>query len=226
MYAIISPCVYDQSLRAEGITTPADCDAFSRSRERCLIFTIKTISYRCPEACFFGKARPPRSFSEMNTQQFSLFLDEVEAEILADINRFGEPAAIIGVDSSPTCGIRYTYQTSIKEPGRGALIKRFPDIRGIDVKVFSRYHTLLITHPDEPVQPLIEYLTAGSLLVTRYDASSHIPPLEHYDLCVCTDSLFFSLAKRYCSEEYIVALSDIEALSVFMLSAVLHNSVK
>lgn len=217
MYVIVSPCVYDQSLRAEGITTPADCDIFSRCRERCLTFTIQTISYRCPEACFFGKHRPPRSFLEMETPQFSAFLDEIEAEIQADINRFGEPAAIIGVDSSPTCGICYTYQTSIKEPGRGALLKRF-QIRGIDVKTFSRYHTLLITHPGEPVQSLIEYLTVGSLLVTRYEISSQMPPSEQYDLCVCTDSLFFSLAQRYCSEEYIVPLSDIEALSVFMLS--------
>jgi hypothetical protein len=154
----------------------------------------------------------------MNTQQFSLLLDEVETEIRADINHFGEPAGIIGVDSSPTCGIRYSYQFSEKEPGRGALLKRFPDIRGIDVKIFSRYHTLLITHPDEPVQPLIECLTAGSLLVTKYEISSQAPPLKHYDLCVCTDFLFFPLARRYCSEDYIFAVSDIEALSMFMLS--------
>jgi hypothetical protein len=154
----------------------------------------------------------------MNNPQFSLLLDEIEAEIRAYINHFGEPAGIIGVDSSPTCGIRYSYQTSEKEPGRGALLKRFSNIRGIDVKTFSRYQTLLITHPDEPVQPLIEGLTAGSLLVTRYEISRELPPLEQYDLCVCTDFLFFSLARKYCSEEYIVAISDIEALSMFMLS--------
>jgi hypothetical protein len=153
----------------------------------------------------------------MDTPQFSLILDEIEAEIRAAITRFGEPSAIIGVDSSPMCGIRYTYQTSLKEPERGALLKRF-QIRGIDVKIFSRYRTLLVTHPDESVQSLIEYLTAGSLLVTRYEVSCQLPPLEQYDLCVCTDSLFFSLAQKYCSEEYIVSLSDIEALSVFMVS--------
>ena len=214
---IISPCVYDQSLRAEGITTPADCDIFSRSRERCLIFTIKTIQYRCPETCFFGKHRPPRSFSEMNAPPFSLLLDEIEAEIRADITHLGDPAAIIGVDSSPICGIRYSYQTQEKEPGRGALLKRFPNIRGIDVKIFSRYRTLLLTHPDEPVQPLIEYLTAGSLLVTRYEVSSQTLPLEQYDLCVCTEFLFFPLAQKYCNEEYIFDISDIEALSMFMV---------
>jgi hypothetical protein len=154
----------------------------------------------------------------MNTPQFSFLLNEIEAEMLADITHFGEPAAIIGVDSSPICGIRYSYQKPVKEPGRGALLKRFPNIRGIDVKIFSHYRTLLITHPDEPVQPLIEYLTAGSLFVTRYEVSRHMPPLEKYDLCVCTDFLFFPLAHKYCSEEYIIAISDIEALSVFMLS--------
>jgi len=218
MYVIISPCVYDQSLRAEGITTPADCDVFSRCKERCLTFAIQTISYRCPETCFFGKNRPPRSFSEMNSPQFSFLLDEIEADIWADISHFGEPAAIIGVDSSPICGIRYSYQTSIKEPVRGALLKRFPNVRGIDVKIFSRYRTLLITHPDEPVQPLIGHLTSGSLLATKYEVSRQMPPLEHYDLCICTDVLFFPLAQKYCSEEYIFVISDIEALSVFTVS--------
>jgi len=217
MYVIISPCIYDQSLRAEGITTLADCDTFLRCRERCLIFSIKTIQYRCPESCFFGKHRPPRSFAEMDSPSFSLLLDEIESEIREDIKRFGEPAAIIGVDSSPVCGIRYSYQTHVKEPERGALLKRFPDIRGIDVKIFSRYRTLLITHPDDPIRPLIEHLTAGSLHVTKYEVSSQKPPLEQYDLSVCTDPLFFSHALKYCSEKYIFNLPDMRALAVFMV---------
>ena len=218
MYVIISPCVYDQSLRAEGITTSTDCDIFSRCRERCRTFHIQTRTYRCPESTYFGKHRLPCSFSEMNDTGFSLLLGEIEAEIEECINRHGKPAAIIGVDSSPTCGICYTYQTAIKEAGRGALLKRFLDIRGIDVKTFSRYHTLLITHPHEPVQPLIEKLTSGSLLVTRYEIPGPVPPLNAYDLCILSDFCFFPVAQKYVPLEYIMIASEPKALSPFILS--------
>ena len=220
MYVIISPCVYDQTLRAEGITTPADKDIFSRCRERCDVFDIQTMKYRCPESLYFGKNRLPSSFEAMNISGFSLLLDEIEAEIREYINQHGEPAAIVGVDSSPICGICYTYQTSIKGPGRGALLARFPNIRGIDVKTFARYRTLLISHQNEPVFPIIEHLFAGSLLVTRYEVPGPAPLVLAYDLCFLTDPVFFPVAQNYCHVEYIKTISDLNSLFLdpFMIS--------
>jgi len=49
----------------------------------------------------------------------------------------------VGVDSSPVCGVNMTYRSSEKEPGRGAFIARFPDIRAIDVREFARYRVYL-----------------------------------------------------------------------------------
>jgi predicted secreted protein len=218
VYVIISPCVYDQSLRAEGITTPADCDVFSRCRERCHAFHIQTIRYRCPETSYFGKHRQPSSFEEMSNPGFSLLLDEIETEIREYINQHGKPAAIVGVDSSPICGICYTYQTSLKRSGRGALLARFLDIRAVDVKTFACYRTLLIHHQNEQIQPIIECLTTGKLLVTTYEIPGQAPPTLAYDLAVLTDPVFFPVAQNYCHAEHIMTISDHSSLSPFFLS--------
>ena len=217
MYVIISPCVYDQSLRAEGITTSADCDVFSRCRERCHVFHIQTFRYRCPETTYFGMHRQPSFFEKMNTFGFSLLLDEIEAEIREYINQHGKPTAIIGVDSSPICGICSTYQTFSKEPGRGALLARFPGVHGIDVKSFARYRTLFISHQNEPVLPIIEYLTAKSLLVTKYEISG--PPLlaSTYDLCILTDPALFPIAQNYCDFEYIMTMDKLRESHPYVL---------
>jgi len=47
------------------------------------------------------------------------------------------------VDSSPTCGVNATYYSSEKQPGRGAFLARFPEIRAVDVKDFARYRIYL-----------------------------------------------------------------------------------
>ena len=218
MYVIISPCVYDQSLRAEGITSHADCDIFSHCQERCHTFHIQTFQYRCPETSYFGMQRQPSSFEGMNTPGFSHLLDEIETEIREYISRHGKPAAIIGVDSSPICGICYTYKTSLKEPGRGELVARFADIRGIDVKTFARYRTLLISHKDEPVQPIVEHLTAGKLLVTKYEVPGALPLESAYDLCILTDPCFFCFGEMYCDGEYIRDMTTSQDLESFISS--------
>jgi nucleoside 2-deoxyribosyltransferase len=51
---------------------------------------------------------------------------------------------MLGVNSSPTCGVTSTYygseeQKPPKRIGRGVFLARFPEIRAMDVAIFSRY---------------------------------------------------------------------------------------
>jgi nucleoside 2-deoxyribosyltransferase len=99
----------------------------------------------CPETIYLGTDRLPGSFLEnLATPEFATILDQLEEEVRRTIKeRGGPPLAIIGVDSSPTCGVNATYYSSEKQPGRGAFLARFPEIRAVDVKDFARYRIYL-----------------------------------------------------------------------------------
>ena len=145
MYVLAAPCILDPSCRAHGITTAEDVRSFLRAIERCRRFSIEMVPLPCPETIYLGADREPGSFMErLATDEFSALLDALEAGVRNAIRERGEPPlAIVGVDSSPACGVNTTYRSSEKEPGRGAFIARFPDIRAIDVREFARYRVYL-----------------------------------------------------------------------------------
>ncbi len=145
MYVLVAPCIQNPGCRARGITTDEDLCYFGRAVERCRRFSIEMVPLPCPETIYLGADRPPGSFVErLATDEFAALLDGLEAEVRAAIRERGEPPiAIVGVDSSPTCGVNATYYSSEKQPGRGAFLARFPDIPAIDVKEFARYRVYL-----------------------------------------------------------------------------------
>jgi nucleoside 2-deoxyribosyltransferase/predicted secreted protein len=144
MYVLCSPCILDPRLRAEGITRPADLDLFARVRERCRKFSVEMIPLPCPETLYLGAARQPGTFLErLNTPEFSALLDELAGQVREIIDDRGPPLCIVGVNSSPTCGITSTYFGSEggmppKRTGRGVFLSRFPAIQAQDVVTFSR----------------------------------------------------------------------------------------
>ena len=144
MYVLVAPCVLNPACRARGITTDEDQRFFRRAVERCRRFSIEMVPLPCPETLYLGADRPPGSFLErLATPGFADLLDRLEAEVHAIIRERGAPLAIVGVDSSPACGVETTYYSSEKQPGRGAFLARFPDIRAVDVKEFARYRIYL-----------------------------------------------------------------------------------
>ena len=145
MYVLLAPCILDPACRARGITTGEDIHSFRRAVERCRRFSIEMVPFPCPETIYLGADREPGSFMErLATDEFSALLDALEADLRSAIRERGEsPLAIVGVDSSPVCGVNTTYLSTEKEPGRGAFIARFPDIRAVDVKEFARYRIYL-----------------------------------------------------------------------------------
>ena len=149
MYVLISACIPDPSLRAEGITKPSDMWAFDRARERCKRFGIDMVPLPCPETLYFGAGRTPGTFLErLNTPRFFRLLDELESRVTKTIEERGPPICIIGVNSSPTCGVTSTYYGAEdgnppKRDGRGVFLSRFPAIRAIDVCAFASYRIYL-----------------------------------------------------------------------------------
>jgi len=145
MYVLVAPCIENPACRARGITTDEDLRYFRRAVERCRRFSIDMVPLPCPETIYLGPDREPGSFLDrLATPAFAALLDRLEAEVRTLIRERGEPPlAIVGVDSSPTCGVTATYYSSEKQPGRGAFLARFPEFPAVDVKEFARYRIYL-----------------------------------------------------------------------------------
>ncbi len=144
MFILASPCVLNEKLRADGITTDEDREVFLRCRKRCEEFGIEIVPLPCPETLYLGTPRPPGSFSDrLDTPEFSALLDRLEKEVRELISVKGEPICILGVNSSPTCGVTTTYFTNEKSVGPGVFLKRFSGIRAVDARVFARYRIYL-----------------------------------------------------------------------------------
>jgi nucleoside 2-deoxyribosyltransferase/predicted secreted protein len=149
MYVLVCPCIQNPELRAEGITSPSDIEMFNRAIGRCTRFGIEIVALPCPETLYLGAQRTPGTFLErLNTPGFASLLDDLESRVHAIVAERDPPLCIIGVNSSPTCGVTSTYYGSTsgepaKRAGRGVFLARFPAIRAIDVSEFARYRVYL-----------------------------------------------------------------------------------
>ena len=175
MYVLIAACVKNPNLRAKGITKPSDIAMFERCLERCRDCGIETLFLPCPETIYLGADRLPGSFLErLNTKEFSEILDGIEKDLRAEFARRGEmPACIIGVDSSPSCGVNTTYVSDVKERGRGAFLKRFSDIPAYDVSEFSMYKIYLAAPLFSEAEREFNAKIAGILREKKY--AVHLP---------------------------------------------------
>ena len=175
MYVLIAACVKSPNLRAKGITKPSDIAMFERCLERCRDCGIETLFLPCPETIYLGADRLPGSFLErLNTKEFSEILDGIEKDLRAEFARRGEmPACIIGVDSSPSCGVNTTYVSDVKERGRGAFLKRFSDIPAYDVSEFSMYKIYLAAPLFSEAEREFNAKIAGILREKKY--AVHLP---------------------------------------------------
>jgi len=149
MYVLCTPCVLNPTLRARGITTQSDLDLFNQVIGRCDKFGIGIVPLPCPETLYLGPDRKPGTFLErLNTPEFVRLMDRLEVGVNDIIRERGPPLCIIGVNSSPTCGVTATYYGEepgkpAKREGRGVFLSRFPGIPAFDVVVFSRYRVYL-----------------------------------------------------------------------------------
>jgi len=149
MYVLCSPCVFNPALRAQGITKPADLVLFERCIERCKRFGIEMVPLPCPETLYLGPDRKPGTFLErLNTPEFDSLIDKLVLQVQGIIDERGPPHCILGVNSSPTCGVTSTFYGSVdqqppKRLERGVFLARFPKIKAMDVMTFSQYQVYL-----------------------------------------------------------------------------------
>ncbi len=136
-------------MRTQGITKPADLVLFERCIERCKHFSIEMVPLPCPETLYLGPDRNPGTFLErLNTQEFANLIDKLVVQVEDIIIERGLPLCILGVNSSPTCGVTSSFYGSVdqqppKRMSRGVFLARFPKIKAIDVMTFSQYRVYL-----------------------------------------------------------------------------------
>jgi nucleoside 2-deoxyribosyltransferase/predicted secreted protein len=217
MYVLACPCILDPSLRAQGITSEADRNAFDRAIERCHTFGVDIVAFPCPETLYLGRNRSPTTFREgLDTPQFSLLLDRLEAEVREIMQCRGPPLCIIGVDSSPSCGVDFTYIGSRgNEPpkvmGRGAFLARFPEVRALDVKTFARYRVYiaapLFSEAERAYNRALRDLLAEHLFSVFLPQENGDTDICHRDL-EATRAIFSFNLKALRSSDLVVAVCD------------------
>lgn len=146
MYVLVCPCILDPFLRARGITDEEDLSWFMKVRARCETLGIEMVPLPCPETMYLGRDREPGTYQEQfDTPAFTALLDQLEEEVGALVGARGSPLCIVGVNSSPTCGVDRTCYGGDppKRPGPGVWLARFPSIPRYDVRAFGRYHVYL-----------------------------------------------------------------------------------
>jgi nucleoside 2-deoxyribosyltransferase/predicted secreted protein len=145
MYVLCSPCIINPELRAKGITKVSDLTLFGRAIARCKCFGIEMVPLPCPETLYLGPESRPGTFLErLNTPAFADLMDKLERQVQDIIDKRGPPLCILGVNSSPTCGVTSTFYGSedpslSKQMKRGVFLARFPYISAIDVATFAKY---------------------------------------------------------------------------------------
>ena len=216
MYVLCSPCVLNPSLRAEGITKPSDLEAFRKAKERCKRFNIEMIPLPCPETLYLGPDRKPGTFLErLNTPEFHTIVHDLVKTVDRIVETRGPPLRIIGVNSSPTCGVTSTYYGAegskpSKREGRGIFLARFPAITAVDVTVFARYRVYLAAPLFSEAERRFNASVAGLLRNNFFEV--HLPQELGDDSSSRGESeqerLFLSNKKALDESDLLVAIID------------------
>ena len=216
MYVLCSPCILNPELRANGITKPSDLVLFERAKERCKKFNIEMIPLPCPETLYLGSDRKPGTFLErLNTEEFIHLLDHLAEKVHELIKQRGPPVCIIGVNSSPACGVTTTYYGSEgnkpkKRKGRGVFLKKFPEIMVMDVATFSQYHVYLAAPLFSEAERAYNICIAGHLQKNFFNV--YLPQLAGDDSDIRNKEeqvlIFSNNLKALESADIIVAIID------------------
>jgi nucleoside 2-deoxyribosyltransferase/predicted secreted protein len=179
MYVLCSACVLHPGLRAEGITKPSDLELFAKTVERCHKFGIEIVPLPCPETLYLGPDRKPGTYLErLSTPEFSNLMGGLEQEVTEILHERGLPLCIIGVNSSPTCGVTSTWYGAEgdkppKRDGRGVFLSKFPAVPAVDVAVFARYRVYLAAPLFSEAERIFNASVASLLRSNLFDV--HLP---------------------------------------------------
>ncbi|HPP79044.1 nucleoside 2-deoxyribosyltransferase, partial [Methanospirillum sp.] len=216
MYLLVCPCIENPSLRAKGITHQKDLVAFREVLLRCKTFHIPVKMLPCAETLYLGRDHDPGYFLDrLDTQDFSDLISHLEKEVRKNWEIDGAPYAIIGVDSSPVCGVRYTWYGShddspAKIPGRGFFLQRFSDVIAYDVYEAACWKVYLAA-------PLFsesecDYNRKIADILTGYALQVHLPQdcgdSEHSRDLSIQQKIFASNLRALDNADIIIAIID------------------
>jgi nucleoside 2-deoxyribosyltransferase/predicted secreted protein len=211
MYVLAAPCLLDPSLRAEGITSDADRAVYARALERCREFGVEVVPLPCPETLHLGSPRPPGPLAgRFDTPAFAALLDDLEPGVRSIVAERGPPLCLIGVDSSPCCGVTQHYYDEARRPGRGCWLARFPEVPAVDAAAFARYRVYLAAPLFSAAERSFNRELASFL------RSRHLRvylPQEHGDDCAARGpaairALFGRLVEALDASDIVVAVID------------------
>ncbi len=174
MYVLCCPCIADPSLRANGITTKEDIEAFRRCITRCRRAGIEIRLLPCLESIYLGLNRDPGPFAgRFDKYDFHRLMIEQARSVKKLIKQEGRPELIIGVDSSPLCGVNTSYYTKDKRTGRGEFLAMFPDIPAVDVYEFAADRIYFAAPLFSTLEQ--EYNVRMRAMLERYSYSVYLP---------------------------------------------------
>ncbi|MCX6689363.1 MAG: nucleoside 2-deoxyribosyltransferase [Methanoregula sp.] len=216
MYVLCCPCIKNPALRAHGITKPADLELFGRCIERCKQFGIEMVPLPCPETMYLGAGREPGTFLErLDTPEFARLVDTLIAQVNEIIKERGAPLCILGVNSSPTCGVTSTYYGSEgneppKRAERGVFFARFAGIRAVDVAAFAQCRIYLAAPLFSEAEREYNRAIAGLLKENLFDV---FLPQENGDISSARDRqayvrIFTENKKALDNADLVVAIID------------------
>ncbi len=136
---------------------------------------LKWLPLPCPETLYLGADRTPGTFLErLNSPEFFHLINDLEKEVRGIIMLRGEPLCILGVNSSPTCGVTSTYYGGVgneppKRAGRGVFLMKFPHIAAMDVATFSQYRIYLAAPLFSDAERIYNMSVAGLLRENFFD---------------------------------------------------------
>ena len=112
---LISRCVLDPAVRVKGASRT------TRSGELMVALAengLGVIQLPCPEMAFGGTERPMRTIEDYDNEEFrahcKALASAVAEQVAAEVRAGHVVEALVGMEGSPTCGVR---QTTSGEPG-------------------------------------------------------------------------------------------------------------
>lgn len=130
---VVHHCLLNPTIRAEG--ADLDQDVVSRTIE----YTKKhhVIQLPCPELIFAGYPRPAKVKDDYDCSEFRELCKKLAEELKIKITTLEKQGKklkeIVGLGSSPSCGVKRVHTRKGKVPGSGILVeeikKVFPEAR-------------------------------------------------------------------------------------------------
>lgn len=122
LVVFVSHCILNNNTKAMGLVAPESSRRCLRFLEELLMHGIGVVQMPCPEL-FFGLPRAPATKMEYNTPEFREHCNKIAVDVAKSIANFTSAGvrvlAVVGVEGSPSCGVRWTHAARGEQASKG-----------------------------------------------------------------------------------------------------------